>query len=388
MPLDLLLLDRDPVEAVASIVQSLNATMLVLDVAYMRRYRDWRDRICDCVPESVTVIQVESEVVVPLQIVSNEVAGSMKLIRPKIMERLHKFLIELPRQKLTVPPTPLPDTSCQRLQQTGVESWLNKLKDIDRSVTAADEVGGCSTAEKTLQLFTTCSGDQYPTDRNKPVNSGGSDLSPFLRFGHLSPVRVALVVSENIRSQGAVDSFLNEVIVRRELSHNFVFFNRYYDNYDDALPEFSKTTLRRHVKDQRYYIYTREQLEAALTHDVYWNAAQVELVCTGRIPNVMRMYWSVRFLLSFMNLVLIRLQGQEVYRVDRASSAGVGALPRNEQEVRVGWRRSPSLHWGVMGVRVCTDQSMPPLSSSRTAACADFMTRALRSVASSASCAI
>lgn len=168
---------------------------------------------------------------------------------------------------------------------------MKMLKGIDTSVTAANEVGGCSAAEKTLQLFSTCSGDQYSKDRNKAVNCGGSDLSPFLRFGHISPVRAAIVASKRIRSQGAIDSFLGELIVRRELAHNFVFLNQYYDCYDYVLPEFAHQTLRRHTKDMRHFIYSREQLEAALTHDVYWNAVQLELACTGRVPNVMRMYW-------------------------------------------------------------------------------------------------
>lgn len=41
--------------------------------------------------------------------------------------------------------------------------------------------------------------------------------------------------------------------------------------------EWAQKTLRDHAKDKRQYLYTREQLETAKTHDKLWNGAQVHI---------------------------------------------------------------------------------------------------------------
>jgi deoxyribodipyrimidine photo-lyase len=92
------------------------------------------------------------------------------------------------------------------------------------------------------------------------------------------------------------EDFLEEVIVRRELTHNYVHFApRNYDSYE-ALPDWAKNTLAEHADDEREYVYTRKELEAAETHDPYWNAAMREMRCTGYMHNYMRMYWGKKIL--------------------------------------------------------------------------------------------
>jgi len=44
------------------------------------------------------------------------------------------------------------------------------------------------------------------------------------------------------------------------------------------------------------YLYTRDELEHAATHDPYWNAAQNEMVRTGKMQGYMRMYWGKKIL--------------------------------------------------------------------------------------------
>lgn len=55
-------------------------------------------------------------------------------------------------------------------------------------------------------------------------------------------------------------------------------------------------TLREHASDVRPYRYTTEQMEKALTHDDLWNAAQTEMVCTGKMHGYLRMYWAKKIL--------------------------------------------------------------------------------------------
>ena len=43
-------------------------------------------------------------------------------------------------------------------------------------------------------------------------------------------------------------------------------------------------------------MYTLQELENADTHDAVWNAAQSELVQTGRLHNYLRMLWGKRIL--------------------------------------------------------------------------------------------
>ncbi|MCB1305869.1 MAG: deoxyribodipyrimidine photolyase, partial [Leptospiraceae bacterium] len=51
-----------------------------------------------------------------------------------------------------------------------------------------------------------------------------------------------------------------------------------------------------HRTDHRPYQYSLEQLESAATHDEIWNAAQRELVRTGKIHNYLRMLWGKKIL--------------------------------------------------------------------------------------------
>ena len=90
--------------------------------------------------------------------------------------------------------------------------------------------------------------------------------------------------------QGSIDAYLEELIVRRELSFNMTSFNAHYDSLA-ALPAWVQKTMREHANDERTHLYSLEQLEAGETHDELWNAAQREMVATGEMHNYVRMLW-------------------------------------------------------------------------------------------------
>ncbi|RQD82166.1 MAG: deoxyribodipyrimidine photolyase, partial [Methanocalculus sp. MSAO_Arc2] len=115
-----------------------------------------------------------------------------------------------------------------------------------------------------------------------------SGLSPYLHFGQISPGEVA-------RASAGLDGFLEELIVRRELAVNFVWYNDAYDHVS-CLPAWAATTLAEHADDQREYTYSYDELRRADTHDPYWNAAQNEMLVCGRMHNYMRMYWGKKIL--------------------------------------------------------------------------------------------
>ena len=124
-----------------------------------------------------------------------------------------------------------------------------------------------------------------------------SDLSPYLHFGHISPREVAIKVRKAAKNNSsALEEFWEELIIRRELSFNFIYYNRMYDKFPELLPEWAQKTLKKHWDDQREYTYSKQEFETASTHDKYWNAAQLELIYRGKIHNYMRMYWGKKIL--------------------------------------------------------------------------------------------
>ena len=145
-----------------------------------------------------------------------------------------------------------------------------------------------------LERFLSSADGVYSDRRNQPQTSDVSHMSKYLHFGNLSPIRIALAAKDELTGEDRED-FLEELIIRRELTYNFVHFEEDNDAYSQ-LPEFARKTLDEHRDDERKHVYTRQQLEDAETHDPYWNAAQKELVHTGYMHNYMRMYWGKKIL--------------------------------------------------------------------------------------------
>ncbi len=136
---------------------------------------------------------------------------------------------------------------------------------------------------------------RYSRDRNHPELEGTARLSPYLHFGHIGPITIALAVQKGDASQADKDAFLNQVITWRELSVNLVHFNPIYDSFACGEP-WAHRTLAQHARDPRPVLYTEAQLESAGTHDPLWNAAQMQMVNTGWMHNYLRMYWGKKIL--------------------------------------------------------------------------------------------
>jgi deoxyribodipyrimidine photo-lyase len=135
----------------------------------------------------------------------------------------------------------------------------------------------------------------YEERSNNPTADGLSNLSPYLHFGQISAQRVALEVSRTEAQQNGKEAFLEELIVRRELSDNFCYYNENYDHFE-GFPNWAKETLNKHRNDTRPYIYSLDTLEDARTHDELWNAAQRQMIVKGKMHGYMRMYWAKKIL--------------------------------------------------------------------------------------------
>lgn len=254
------------------------AAMVVCDRGYLRHQKRWRDAVAD--RSAVVVVQVESDVVVPVEVASDKAEWAARTLRPKIHRHLPDYLKPL---------KPLPvKHRAARLELRSDQISLDALT-LDRSVPPVERFrGGQMQARKLLQSFVRSRLNRYAADRNEPSAEVTSFMSPYLHFGHISPIEIALAASDS-------PEFIEELIVRRELSMNFVHFTPNYDSYD-ALPAWAKRTLNKHKSDKRPSVLTRAELESAKTHDRWWNAAQTEMVRTGFMHNYMRMYWGKKIL--------------------------------------------------------------------------------------------
>lgn len=237
---------------------------------------------------SIPVYAVDSNGIIPMSKFEKEEYAAYT-IRPKIKRFLPEYLKPFRQEKLNIR-TPdfhldCPDTEIDDIAK------LVAACDIDHTVKASPFYrGGTANGRKRLKLFVNEILQRYDTDRNKPDKDGSSRLSPYLHFGFLSALEIAAAVQDADAPAESKDAYLEELIVRRELSFNFTRHNPDYDSLK-ALPDWAHKTMREHIKDKRETIYSLEELEAAQTHDPLWNAAQREMVVTGGMHNYVRMLW-------------------------------------------------------------------------------------------------
>jgi deoxyribodipyrimidine photo-lyase len=235
------------------------------------------------------MMEVETNLIVPVWEASDKENFSAGTFRPRIKAKLDYYLKKVRHRK------PLYDSLGMRIESfdiSNIDDAVSRL-DIDRSVKQTSFKGGTDEAKRLLAEFIKKKLDSYPVKRNDPNQDGTSHMSPYLHFGQISPLYIALRVIDS-NSKGK-EAYLEELIVRRELSHNYVFYNSKYDKYV-SLPPWAKNTLNFHGRDKREYVYSLQDFEGAKTHDAYWNATQKEMVLTGKMHGYMRMYWGKKIL--------------------------------------------------------------------------------------------
>jgi deoxyribodipyrimidine photo-lyase len=267
---------------------SARAASAVVDRGYLRIQKAWRAEAAKAMP--CPLFQVETDTIIPVEDVSPKEEYSAATIRTKIARKLKDHLVPLKERR------PLKDALSLDLESLPLDDLpglLARLK-IDRSVPPSPFFkGGPDEARKKLKVFLRDKLDHFDHLRNNPALDATSHLSPYLHFGQISPLSIALQASET--GGPGVNAFLEELIVRRELSLNFVHYNDRYDVYD-GLPFWARKTLAAHREDERPAVYTEAELAAAATHDPYWNAAQQEMAVTGKMHGYMRMYWGKKII--------------------------------------------------------------------------------------------
>ena len=260
---------------------------LVTDFDPLRIKQQWKKEVAAHIKSRI--YEVDGRNIVPCWEASSKKEYAAYTLRPKIHRALPEFLKDFPLAQKH--PFPWP----KKVKKTNWDEAEISLK-IDRSVPEIDWLlPGEKAAAATLDRFLTKKLSAYASRRNDPTEDGVSNLSPYLHFGQISAQRVALQLKKKKVNKESKDGFLEELIVRRELSDNFCFYNPDYDRFA-GFPEWAQKTLNEHRGDKREYLYSLEHFEDGKTHDDLWNAAQMEMVHRGKMHGYLRMYWAKKIL--------------------------------------------------------------------------------------------
>lgn len=256
------------------------ASAVVIDFNPLRIQQQWLEDITN--QQEFPVYEVDAHNIIPAWAISDKQEYAAYTIRPKVHKALPKFLIEFPNLKKHPYDYQGQKPRTHTIRVPKDDYYQGKWK--------AGEIAAAKRLNTFLENI-----EGYAQDRNDPNSNALSDLSPYLHYGMISPQRVALEAQKYDKDIKAQEAFLEEHIVRRELSDNYCYYNKNYDNFN-GFPDWAKETLNEHKKDAREYKYSKEEFEHAKIHDDLWNAAQMEMLNTGKMHGYMRMYWAKKIL--------------------------------------------------------------------------------------------
>jgi len=282
-----LLCEGDPAREIPAVLAGLEAARLVIDFNPLRPVAGWQTDVVEAV--TCPVDQVDAHNVVPAWVVSDKQEYAARTIRPKLQRLLPRYLEEFPPLRAhphTWPADVAPVDWARRLDALAQAAHGPRPDWIEPGARAAARV---------LARFVGHRLAHYDDGRNDPTLDLQSDLSPYLHFGQLAPQRAALAAAAWSGNASARDAFLEELVVRRELSDNFCLFNPDYDSFA-GFPDWAQRTLEQHADDPREHLYGLDELESGATHDPLWNAAQGEMKVRGKMHGYLRMYWAKKIL--------------------------------------------------------------------------------------------
>jgi deoxyribodipyrimidine photo-lyase len=262
------ILQGSPEQILPKFLQEVKAGLLVTDFSPLRMMRKSRDTLA--MELRIPMIEVDAHNVCPAFFITDKLEWGAYTLRPKIHRALSTYLVPFPSLK----------------KQTLAWTYLGKPFTLTRS-----KNNSFMPPNDALKEFIANRLVKYEK-RNDPNEQATSRLSAYLHFGQLSAQRIAL----EVRASGLPsESFLEELIVRKELADNFCLFQPHYDRFE-GFPAWAQKTLNAHRNDQREFMYDYPTFAEGKTHDDAWNAAQLQMVKTGYMHGYMRMYWAKKIL--------------------------------------------------------------------------------------------
>ena len=281
-----IVLSGDPVYNILSFIRDHSIKTLITDFDPLRIKREWKQRIIE--QAEIPVIEVDTHNIVPAFSVTNKKEYSAFTLRKKINRCLEEFLIKPEKPKRH----PFNERVDNRIDLSLIEGSLK----VSREVKPVDNfTPGTKEARNVLKRFIKERLSIYHIKGNDPNVQCRSDLSPYLHFGQISSLEVALEVLKADCPREAKDAFLEELIVRKELSDNFCLFESNYDNIN-GIAQWTKDSLEKHNSDRRDFQYELSEFEQGRIKDPLWNAAQKQMVLEGKMHSYLRMYWAKKIL--------------------------------------------------------------------------------------------
>eukprot|EP01083_Nonionella_stella_P161923 530943_1 len=280
-------------QIIPSFAQQNKCNLVVTDFSPLCDAKQWLIELGSALMKiNIHLAQVDAHNVVPVWVASPKQEYAARTIRSKINKKLEQYLVEFP-------PIIAHSFNKNIMQKYEETDW----KEIEKSVNLDTNIGavdwckpGAEHGMNELWEFIDQRLKLYSQDRNVPTKTAVSNLSPWYHFGQLSPARAALEVGKyRSKYKESVESYLEELIVRRELSDNFCFYNANYDKVRGAF-QWAQDTLEVHEMDEREYVYDLNELETYQTHDDLWNAAQKQLIVDAKMHGFLRMYWAKKIL--------------------------------------------------------------------------------------------
>ena len=136
------------------------------------------------------MVQVETEVVVPVELASDKQEHAARTLRPKVREHLEDFLVELESTEAWGRSTNMKDDG---VDLSNIGEILDDM-DLDRSVEPLSHLfrGGTGEAKRILEDFIKSRFGTYVEHRNQPQTDNVLHMSKYRHYGHVSPVYVAL----------------------------------------------------------------------------------------------------------------------------------------------------------------------------------------------------
>jgi deoxyribodipyrimidine photo-lyase len=327
---------RAPHEDHMQFFSDVRAAMVVGDENPMRVPEQWRVTIANALGrQKIPFWTIDADVVVPSKLLE-KAQFSAAVARPRLYGALGEFLVPYTNPHAAHPWNHPNNLNADDPHADITHGWT----DFDRSVLPVEAwTGGHKAAIKRLHHFCNRLLAGYNDDRSRPEVDGSSKMSPYLHYGHIGPQTIALAVDDAAKANPAIakanpgeksarDSYINELIVWRELSVNFVRYQADYDNPNCA-DDWAKQTIAEHDGDEREVLYTTAQLERAETYDELWNAAQLQMVRYGWMHNYLRMYWAKKILEWTPNVAAAMKAGvylNDKYELDGRDPGGYAGI--------------------------------------------------------------
>jgi deoxyribodipyrimidine photo-lyase len=280
-------LNGDPAEVIPEYITEKNIKALVSDFDPLKIKSAWKETVNKKI--GISHYEVDAHNIIPCWVSSDKQEYSAFTFRIKVHKKLDNYMDSF---------TPVrkhpfnKNTEIKKINWRKLYDKLNVNIDVPESKIFKP---GEKAARKCLRVFIDKKLSKYSEGRNDPVNDVQSNLSVYLHYGQISAQYIAQEIIQSSADIESKEDFLEELIVRRELSDNFCFYNKSYDSIR-GFPLWAQKTLAQHLKDTRDYVYSRKEFEEAITHDDLWNAAQLQMVNHGKMHGYLRMYWAKKIL--------------------------------------------------------------------------------------------